>query len=128
MPTLTYVVLLLLYFLHIRSVVLSIRKKDWIGLLSFFLVSLFFISFVIRILFGGSALHDAEKGYAQYQAGHHYLMSHGNWTEISHEKYLFVLIAEIVGLAAWGLSFLLNIILNAREKKPIPFLPGFKDE
>ena len=70
----------------------------------------FQIFFFITLLLGGSALNDAETEYELYQAGHYYLESHGQWTEVSHGKYVVALISEIVGISTFIIAFVMGLI------------------
>ena len=64
----------------------------------------FLLFFVANVCLGGSALHDAETDYALYKAGHYYLCSHGDYTEVAYGVYLFMMILEIVSFALFGFA------------------------
>ena len=78
-------------------------------------ISFFFCIFV-GILSGGSALHNASKEYDLYREGYYYLTSHGSWTEVSRQTYLFVLVSEIIGFSSLAIAFVFSIIRNRKEK------------
>lgn len=112
---LVYLVFIMACFSTAKAIVNAIKEKSTQGLLESILPFPFFFCFFIGVLSGGSALHNAETDYELYQAGHYYLTSHGIWTEVSHEKYLFVLISEIIGFSSLALSFVLAFIRNRKQ-------------
>lgn len=66
--------------------------------------------FFISLLLGGSALfNDAAIDYELYQSGHYYLVSHGQWTEVSYGEYIFVFVSEIVGISTFVIAFVWNL-------------------
>ena len=119
---LVYLVFIIACFSTAKAIVKAINEKNTKGLLESILPFPFFFCFFVGILSGGSAFHDAASDYEFYQTGHYYLVSHGVWTEVSHERYLFVLISEIIGFSSLALSFVLAIIRDRKqEKKKISF-------
>ena len=64
----------------------------------------FLLFFVANVCLGGSALHEAETAYELYEAGHYYLCSHGDYTEVAYGVYLFMMILEIVSFALFGFA------------------------
>ena len=113
---LIYIVFVFATISTVRGIVNAVKKKS---IKDFFLSILpfpFFFSFFLGVISGGSALNDAQKDYELYQAGHYYLESHDNWTEVSYGKYMAVFISEIIGLSSFALSFILGIIRNAKHK------------
>ncbi len=111
-----YLVFILASLSTAKGIIQAIQKKErkelWASILSF----PFFFGMFVGILSGGSALHNAAKDYNLYQAGHYYLMDHGIWTEVSYEKYLFVLVSEIIGISSLVLSFIFALLRNRRQK------------
>ena len=91
------------------------KRKEHTELAGIYSAISVFFCFFVGLLSGGSAFHDAANDYELYQAGHYYLVSHGIWTEVSHEKYLFVLISEIIGFSSLALSFVLALIRNRKQ-------------
>ena len=119
---LVYLVFIIACFSTAKAIVKAIKEKNTKGLLESILPFPFFFCFFVGILSGGSAFHDAASDYEFYQTGHYYLVSHGVWTEVSHERYLFVLISEIIGFSSLALSFVLAIIRERKqEKRKYPF-------
>ena len=119
---LVYLVFIIACFSTAKAIVKAIKEKNTKGLLESILPFPFFFCFFVGILSGGSAFHDAASDYEFYQTGHYYLVSHGVWTEVSHERYLFVLISEIIGFSSLALSFVLAIIRDRKqEKRKYPF-------
>lgn len=116
-----YLVFIIACFSTANAIVKAIKEKNTKGLLESILPFPFFFCCFVGILSGGSAFHDAASDYEFYQTGHYYLVSHGVWTEVSHERYLFVLISEIIGFSSLALSFVLAIIRDKKQKKKIPF-------
>jgi len=97
-----YFIFIIACFSTIRGIIKAIKEKRMCGLLESILPFPFFFCFFVGFLSGGSALHNAENDYELYQAGHYYLTSHGIWTEVSYERYLFVLISEIIGFSTFA--------------------------
>lgn len=110
-----YLVFIIACFTTAKAILKAIKEKSTQDLLESILPFPFFFCFFVGLLSGGSAFHDAANDYELYQAGHYYLVSHGIWTEVSHEKYLFVLISEIIGFSSLALSFVLALIRNRKQ-------------
>ena len=113
-----YFISALIFFSTIKSVVQSIKTKKYGELLLNLLVLPFQFFFLISLIFGGSAFNDAANEYELYQAGHYYLVNHGQWVEVSYGKYMFVLVSEIVGISSFVIAFILNLIrifINGNE-------------
>ena len=104
-----YVIVFVVCVSTVRGIIKAIKEKQMSSILESILPFPFFFCFFVGVLSGGSALHDAENDYELYQVGHYYLTSHGVWTEVSYEKYLFVLISEIIGFSTLAVSFVLAI-------------------
>ena len=102
-----YLILGMMCITLTHGAVKAIKEKKMGDLLQALLAFPFCFGFFIGVISGGSALHHAETEYELYQAGHYYLMSHGDWTEVSRARYLFVLVSEIIGFSTFGLSFFL---------------------
>jgi len=94
----------------VASSVKAVRKKKYLDLVSLLLLLTFFLFVHISLILGGSAFNDAGSKYENYQAGHYYLMSHGNYTEVTYAQYLFAMILEIAGLSSIPLSLLWAIV------------------
>ena len=103
-------IIALIFFFTIKGIIQSIKSKKTFDLLVCLLFIPFQFFFFITLLFGGSALNDAETEYDLYQAGHYYLESHGQWTEVSHGKYVVALISEIVGISTFIIAFVMGLI------------------
>lgn len=102
---LVYFIFIIVCFSTIRGIIKAIKEKQLRVLLESILLFPFAFCFFVGVLSGGSALHNAENDYELYQAGHYYLTSHGVWTEVSYERYLFVLISEIIGFSTFPVFF-----------------------
>ena len=96
----------------VASFIKAIKNKKYLDLVSLLLLLPFFLFFIISLILGGSAFNDAQSDYEYYQAGHYYLVSHGDYTEVTYYQYLFAMILEIVGLASLPISILWAIIRN----------------
>ena len=107
---LAYLIIALIFFFTIKGIIQSIKSKKTFDLLVCLLFIPFQFFFFITLLFGGSALNNAETEYELYQAGHYYLESHGQWTEVSHGKYVVALISEIVGISTIIIAFVMGLI------------------
>lgn len=107
---LRYLIIASIFFFTIKGIIQSIKSKKTLDLLVCLLFIPFQFFFFITLLFGGSALNDAETEYELYQAGHYYFVSHGQWTEVSHGKYVVALISEIVGISTFIIAFVMGLI------------------
>ena len=107
---LRYLIIASIFFFTIKGIIQSIKSKKTFNLLVCLLFIPFQFFFFITLLFGGSALNNAETEYELYQAGHYYLESHGQWTEVSHGKYVVALISEIVGISTIIIAFVMGLI------------------
>lgn len=92
----------------------AIKHKKYQDLVSILLLLPFFLFFFITAILGGSAFNQAQVSYEHYQAGHYYLMSHGNYTEVTYAQYLVARISEVIGLGSLAFCLLWTII---RRKK-----------
>ena len=83
------------------------------------IISLMFVLFLVfwtsSVILGGSPAPDAETQQELYEAGHYYLMSHGDYTEVSYEVYRYMQIMEIVGWGSCVISFVLVLIKSKTE-------------
>ena len=107
---LAYLISALILFFCIKNIVQCVKSKNFFDLSVGLLLLPFIFFFYISILFGGSAFNNAATEHELYQAGHYYLVSHGQWTEVSYGKYIAVLISEIVGIASFIIAFILGLI------------------
>lgn len=98
----------------ICSAIKAFKHKKYQDLVSALLLLPFFLFFFITAMLGGSVFNQAQTSYEHYQAGHYYLMSHGNYTEVTYAQYLVAKISEVIGLGSLALCLLLSII---RRKK-----------
>ena len=98
------------------NIIKAIRKKEYAVLLSVFLFIPFFVFFISYMKFGGSAFNDAASSYLLYQQGHYYLASHGKYTEVTHDVFLYMKIIEVVGIVTFGIGAIRAFIWNIRFK------------
>lgn len=92
-------------------------KKDWLAVSIALLFLPFWVFAACSIFLGGSAFHDAATDYELYQAGHYYLMNHGDYTEVTYAQYQFMRIMEVVGIGGFVIGFVLNLIHIRRIKE-----------
>lgn len=97
-------------------IVIAVKAKTMTPLWPSLLAFPFFFCMFVGILSGGSALHNAPEEYDLYREGCYYLTSHGSWTEVSRQTYLFVLVSEIIGFSSLAIAFVFSIIRNRKEK------------
>ena len=107
----------LLCFGFLRGTIQAARKKDWLAMSTVLFFVPFFVFAVTSICMGGSAFHDAATDYELYQAGHYYLMNHGDYTEVTYTQYQFMRILEIIGIGGFIVGFVLNLINIRRIKE-----------
>lgn len=81
-----------------------------VTLVGFFLFTIFFFS---TAFLGGSAFNDATNEYELYQPGHYYLVSHGDYTEVSYEAFVYAQIIEVIGISAVVIGFIVALIKHA---------------
>ena len=119
-----YLVFILAVISTVRGIALSVMKKSKRDLLFAILPFPFFFCFFLGVISGGSAFNDAQNDYELYQAGHYYLESHGTWTEVSRDRYIFVFISEIIGFSSLAITIILGIIQNIKSKPKSSQLPN----
>lgn len=110
-----YLVFILACLSIVGGVIKSIKEKSIKGVFLSLLPLPFLFCFFVGALSGGSALHNAANDYELYQAGHYYLTSHGIWTEVSYERYLFVLVSEIIGFSSLAFTFVLTLLYHIKQ-------------
>ena len=111
-----YFVSALMIIMPIYGIVLGIVKKNPFDSFFSFCILMFSVFMESMIVCGGSAfLGDASVDYELYEAGHYYLCSHGNYTEVSYEIYTYMQIIEIVGMVFWAVGFVLALIKIKKE-------------
>lgn len=109
-----YICLVLTVFLFIREIIGPIRQKNYRRFFEIFPFFLFFFTFFISCILGGSAFNDASDNYELYRDGCYYLESHGSYTEVSFPCYLFALVSEITAVS----SLIVGVILQIINIKP----------
>jgi len=117
-----YIVFILAIFSTICGIFKAIKKKSITDLFLSILPFPFFFCFFLGVISGGSALNDAQNDYELYEAGHYYLESHGTWTEVSRDRYLFVFISEIIGFSTLAICFILGIIRDIKRSTSLSSL------
>ena len=117
-----YLVFILAVISTVRGIALSVMKKSKRDLLFAILPFPFFFCFFLGVISGGSAFNDAQNDYELYQAGHYYLESHGTWTEVSRDRYIFVFISEIIGFLTLAICFILGIIRDIKRSTSLSSL------
>ena len=105
-----YLIIAFVFFLTVKSIFKTIKTKKYRELLRCLAFVPFQFFFFVSIILGGSAFNDAATEYESYQAGHYYLVNHGQWTEVSYGVYNFVLISEIVGISTFVIAFLWALV------------------
>ena len=105
---------------HIISAIKSIKSKNYFDTVIAVLSLPFLIFFISSIILGGSAFNDAAADYELYQAGHYYLVSHGDFTEVTYGQYQYMKIIEIVGIGTFLINFILAAIRHAQGKSGRP--------
>ena len=107
-----YVILAAVAVHTVYAVWKAITTKNYATLIPLLLSIPFFVFFVVSLFLGGSAFHNAETDYELYEAGHYYLCSHGEYTEVTYGSYLCMKVLEIVGV----ISFVIGFIVLLRNK------------
>ena len=105
---------------HIISAIKSIKSKNYFDTVIAVLSLPFLIFFISSIILGGSAFTDAAADYELYQAGHYYLMSHGDFTEVTYEQFQYMKVIEIIGIGTFLINFILAAIRHAQGKSGKP--------
>ena len=109
-----HIIFIVFCFNFLFGIIKAIKEKSIKKMLVLFLFFLFVLSFYTAVLSGGSAFHNAENQYELYQEGKYYLVSHGNWTEVSYPKYLFVFLFEIIGFSSLIIASILSFFRNKK--------------
>lgn len=115
MMYLSYAIVAVIDFLALVSLVYSIVRRKAVDVV----FSLGFLGFLVfmtsDIILGGSAFNNAATNYELYQEGHYYLMSHGNYTEVSYDVFKYMKVIEVVGFVSFGFAFVFALIKNKME-------------
>ena len=93
----------------------AIIQKKPLGIilaLCFLLLNVFMAS---AIHLGGTPAPEAVTEYELYEVGHYYLVSHGDYRDVSYDIYRYMQVMEIVGMGSFCLCLLLSLIINKRE-------------
>lgn len=79
----------------------------------------FFLFFALNVTFGGSAASIAEASVNNplYEAGNYYLVSHGTYTAVSYDKWIFMKTLEQIVLPAFFVMFVWNFIYIMKHKE-----------
>lgn len=101
---------------NIGSLVYAFIRRSPFGIISSFAMLIFMVFMDSALIFGGSAAHGAATNYELYEAGHYYLVNHGNYTEVSYEVFRYMEIIEPVGIIAFVVGFISTLIGNKLEK------------
>ena len=112
-----HIISIILYISVIFNIVKSIKKKNYIEMLSFIFILPFLFFFDSSIILGGSAYNKASTEYELYEVGKYYLESHNNYTEVTKNEYQFMKFIEIFGLTSFVISFILAIVINVKKKQ-----------
>ena len=111
-----YAIIALIFLFTVKSIFRSIRERNTSALVCCLLLLPIQFFFFVSLLLGGSALQTAGYGYEGHLEGHYYLVSHGQWTEVSHGQYLLVLGVEIAGIFTTVLAVVLSALRALRGK------------
>lgn len=111
-----YAVSVLLAILTVRGIYCGIQNKSRQDVFLSLLPLPFFFGFFLSVVSGGTALNSAQTDYECYQSGHCYLESHGEWTEVSPERYWVVLICEILGYLSLVAGTVIGIIRYIKRR------------
>ena len=110
-----YAICALIDFASLWAFVSAIIKRKPIDILMC-LGFIFFNAFMTSsIIFGGSAYNNAKESYELYEEGCYYLMSHGNYTEVSRSVFEYMRVIEVVGFVSFGISFICVLVKNKVE-------------
>jgi energy-coupling factor transporter transmembrane protein EcfT len=110
-----YAIIFCFTIFPICSFVASIVKRkplDAFMSLGFMLFAVFMAS---GFIFGGTPAPEAVTEYELYESGHYYLMSHGDYRDVSYDIYRYMQVMEIVGCISFAISFILALIKNKIE-------------
>lgn len=103
-----FLIIEIIYIIYI--VFKAIKKKEMKGLIFLLLLLPFNIFWWSSVILGGSAFHHAELKYELYQVGHYYLFSHGVYTEVGKEQYIYMQIIEVIASVCFGICFVIALI------------------
>lgn len=86
------------------------REKKYLDLVSLLMLVPFVLFITFAVFWGGSTFHYAQTEYEAYQPGHYYLMSHGDYTEVSALQYGVMTVLEFIGFLSLPLNLVWEII------------------
>ena len=111
------IVFIFLFLIDITfKIIYAIKSKHYSSLLIILFVIPWLVFFFSADFLGGSAFNEASSSYSEYVEGHYYLFSHGVYTEVTYNQFLYMKIIEIVGSISWALGFILSIIVYKKHK------------
>lgn len=111
------IVFIFLFLIDITfKIIYAIKSKHYSSLLIILFVIPWLVFFFSADFLGGSAFNEASSSYSEYVEGHYYLFSHGVYTEVTYNQFLYMKIIEIVGNISWLLGFVISIIIYKKHK------------
>lgn len=111
------IVFLLIFLIDITfKIIYAIKSKHYTSLLNILFVIPWLVFFFSDVFLGGSAFNKASSSYNEYIEGHYYLFSHGVYTEVTYNQFIYMKVMEIVGIISWTLGFILSIIVYKKHK------------
>lgn len=93
----------------------AIIQKKPLGIIFSLCFLLFNVFMASAIHLGGTPAPEAVTEYELYEAGHYYLVSHGDYRDVSYDIYRYMQVMEIVGWISFAISFVLALINNKIE-------------
>ena len=112
----TYLIFAVFILALFGVIIYDAIKKQYLDMFIVIFIEVFAITSLINLICGGSAIHNAQIDCPIYQAGQYYLVSHGDWTVVSYQKYLLVLISEITGIVSFAVGFVLCVIREIHKR------------
>nr|MCR5422944.1 hypothetical protein [Bacilli bacterium] len=111
------IVFLLIFLIDITfKIIYAIKSKHYTSLLIILFVIPWLVFFFSANFLGGSAFNKASSSYNEYIEGHYYLFSHGVYTEVTYNQFIYMKVMEIVGSISWLLGFVISIIIYKKHK------------
>ena len=113
--TLAYIILGVTGIVVIIDFIKAIIDQKWFSFVQLILFLIFLSYMTLNLALGGSAAANAETDYELYEAGHYYLVSHSNYTEVGYEVFVLMKNMEIIGSGSFVLMFLITMIKSKIE-------------
>ena len=109
--------------LMIHGVIRAVREKKWTDVFYSLVMLPWLMWMTASFKYGGTAFNDAAQNYEAYLAGHYYLRSGSDYTEVSYEIFQRLRTLQVVGMISWAVGFGGSIMAEILRGNKEPYRP-----